>query len=57
MKSIAEDKEGEEKKELDDGEGNHRVGYRRSSPVDGKDLEKEHDGSDSEDGELLDLPK
>ena len=57
MKSIAEDKEGEEKKELDDGEGNHRVGCSSSSPVDGKDLEKEHDGSDSEDGELVDLPK
>ena len=63
MKSIAEDKEREEKKELDDGEGNHCVGYSSSSsPADDKGLEKElylyDECSDSEDCcDLEDLPK
>jgi hypothetical protein len=63
MKSLAEDDKGEEKKELDEGEDNHRVvGCSSSSPVEGNDLDKERDsgGSDSEEdsnSELVDLPK
>jgi hypothetical protein len=52
MKSRPEDDK------LDEGKASNLVDCKSSSPVDGNDLDEEHDGGDSEqDTELVDLPQ
>lgn len=58
MKLLAEDDEGgaADKLKLDEKKESYWVDCRTSSPVDGKDMDQDDNGGDSED-ELMDLPR